>query len=887
MKSSDHPHLRGIDELLTALEVDSEKGLSLEEAERRLRKYGPNTLSAKRGRPAWKILSDQFLNPMILVLIAVVALSLFTGHITDAVIIGAIVFLNSLIGFVQEMRAEKAMKSIRALSAPRAEVRRDAQRKSIPAGELVPGDIVFLEAGDRVPADLRLMEAKTFRVDESLLTGESAAVFKDVDALDGKDSPLGDRTNMAFTGTYAVSGRAQGVCVFTGRDTELGKIANLMTRERAGSPPLQLRMEAMTRWMVAGAFILCGMIFLLGVAQKKPWMEMLLSAMSLGVAAIPEGLPAVITISLSLGALRLARHGVLVRRLPAVEALGSVTTICADKTGTLTRNKMEVAAYYQDGEYRLLGSPKADPSLFSPFWKALVLCNDAGVDVSSKPENPGFRGDPTEVALLAFARDMGTDIEYLNRRYSRILEIPFEPKRRRMLTLHEGEGKRIAWMKGAPETILERCVQEFRDGEVRGLTADRTLKLKARAEAMASDGYRVLGFAMRETPPNTGEPEAWERDLTFLGFVGMMDPPRPEVKEAIASCRSAGIRPVMITGDHPTTAVAIGRFLGIYREGDGVITGAELAQEGKEILDERAVHTSIFARISPEDKLRIIEVLKDTGQLVAMTGDGVNDAPALKKADIGIAMGKGTDAAKEASSLILVEENFVTIVRAIREGRVIYDNIRKFARYMFTTNLGEIATMMIALAIGLPIPLLPVQILWVNLVTDGLPAVALGFEPPEGDVMERPPRQVRENILGRGLWQHVLWVGGLMGLLVSGLVYAALHSGREVDYARALAFTTLVFTQMGHVMGIRTERQALWKAGLLGNWRLLIAVGITVVAQLLILYVPFLHGIFHSQALSVLDLSLAFAAAALIYIVVEIEKKLRGRSWKRARLAAT
>jgi Ca2+-transporting ATPase len=860
---------QSIEEISLYFKTDPQRGLSHQEVHQRRKEFGDNEIRTRRSRGVLHIFYDQIVNPMILLLLGVVGVSFAIGHVSDGVIIAVIVLLNSAIGFTQEFKAERAMASIRELSAPQAEVLREGKMQSIKARELVPGDVVQVEAGDRIPADLRFFEIRGLKVDESLLTGESGAVYKEIALLKEPHLPHGDQLNMGFMGTHAVAGAGMGICVATGGKTELGNIAQLVSSESAGELPLKQRMERMTRWLVLAALILCILIFGIGLLYGEPWLEMLLAALSLSIAALPEGLPAVITISLSLGAGRLVREGVLVRRLQAVEALGSTTTICADKTGTLTLNRMEVREVYLNGKKIPVTTLREAREGSPDFFRALVLCNDAKEDPQNK-----YSGDPTEVALLKFAHAQGYVQENLTAQWPRILQIPFEAERKSMLTLHQGDGKKLVYVKGAPEVILSASRKIKERSQVRELTPDQREKLYEIQEKMAADGLRLLAVAMKEDPPSE-RLEDLESDLTFLGWVGMTDPPREEVRQAIQDCRSAGIRPIMLTGDHPTTGTAIGRHLGIYQEGDEVITGKDLREQGRKILDEKALHCSIFARISPEDKLRIVEVLQDTGQLVAMTGDGVNDAPALKKSDVGIAMGRGTDAAKEASDLILVREDFSTIVRAVREGRVIYDNIRKFVRYMLTTNFGEIMTMFFAILLGFPVPLLPVQILWINLVTDGLPAIALGFEKAEGDVMKRKPRDPKEGTLARGLWQHTLWVGVVMGALSVLVFYLEWKTSHNLVAARTVTFNALVAAQMGHVLAIRSETQGLWKLGLFSNYRLLVAVLLTLGSQFPLLYIPPLQKIFNTTPLNLLQMLTSLGLGLTIYLLVELEKKIR------------
>jgi P-type Ca2+ transporter type 2C len=865
---------QSVEETFLQLKTDLQKGLGPQEVHQRLREVGANEIKTRRSRGIWRILYDQIINPMILLLLAVVGISMAIGHLSDGLIIAVIVLLNSTIGFAQEFKAEQAMASIRELSAPQAKVIREGELRVIKAKELVPGDVVYVEAGDRIPADLRFWETRGLKVDESLLTGEAGVIFKESKILEEPHLTHGDQINMGFMGTHVVAGQGKGICVATGENSALGQIAQLVSSESAGELPLKQRMEWMTRWLVLAALFLCILIFGVGLLYGEPWLEMLMAALSLSVASLPEGLPAVITISLSLGAGRLVRQGVLVRRLQAVEALGSITSICADKTGTLTLNRMEVREVYLDGQRIPVAAFREAHEGSADFFQALVLCNDAKEDRQNK-----YSGDPTEVALLKFARAQGFGQEVLASEWPRVLQIPFEAERKSMLTVHQRNGKKTVYVKGAPEVILAASRKIKDHSEIGDLTPAQKDHLLEIQEKMAGDGLRLLAVAMK-LDPISERVEDLESELIFLGMVGMIDPPREEVRQAIHDCRSAGIRPVMLTGDHPTTALAIGRHLGIYQEGDEVITGRDLREQGRKILDEKALYCSIFARISPEDKLRIVEVLQDTGQWVAMTGDGVNDAPALKKADVGIAMGRGTDAAKEASDLILVREDFSTIVRAVREGRVIYDNIRKFVRYMLTTNFGEILTMFFAILLGLPVPLLPVQILWINLVTDGLPAVALGFEKAEGDVMKRSPRDPQEGTLGRGLWQHTLWVGLVMGLLGVLVFFLEWKTSHNLAAARTVTFTALVAAQMGHVLAIRSETQGLWTLGLFSNYRLLVAVLLTMGSQFILLYLPQLQKIFTTTPLNPLQMVMSLGLGVVIYILVELEKiLLRKNKW--------
>lgn len=855
-------YLTSTPELIQYLNTDLLQGLSGKVAQERLKQFGSNKLPLGGQRNRFKILLDQFLNPISLLLLLAIATSLGIGHFTDAVIILAIVFLNTGIGFFQENKAEKAIQSIRQLSVPLARVLREGKIEQIPAQFLVPGDIVLLEAGDRVPVDLRFFEVTGLQIDESFLTGESLAVYKNSSDLEGEKS-LGDQINMGFMGTHVVNGRGRGLCIATGLSSELGKITTLVSQEKAGQVPLRQRMESLTRWLIVASAFLCALIFILGLLRGEPWTEMLLTAVALGIAAIPEGLPALVTISLSLGAYRLAQKGALVRQLQAVEALGSVTVIAVDKTGTLTENKMQVTHYYVNDQVQSASHPQSLPA---EFLQALTLCNDAYLSDEGKDE----RGDPMEVAFLRFVLSQKESILQLRKAWPRVFEIAFDGERKRMTTLHENSSQKIAFMKGAPELVLPLCNAEWTNSEMVILSPERREKIQGIQKEIASQGLRLLAFAMKELSPQ--ESSVTEEKMIFLGLVALQDPPREGVREAIEDCFQAGIRPVMITGDHSSTAQAIGRQIGLFREGDQVITGAELKQKGSSLIDE-IERISIFARVSPEDKLAIVKTLKEKNNFVAMTGDGVNDAPALKKADVGIAMGRGTDVAKESAQIILMDENFSSIVKAIREGRIIYDNIRKFIRYILTTNLGEIATLFFALVFNFPTPLLPLQILWINLVSDGLPAIALGFEPPEGNVLKRPPRKTQESILGQGLWIHILWVGTFMGLITLGVMAWTYKHSNNLNLARTMSFTTLAFCQMAHVLAIRSETYPLWKIGLFSNSKLFGAVFLTLFSQIFLLYFPPLRVLFHLEALSLLHLGICFGSAMLIYFVVEIEKK--------------
>lgn len=865
-------HLRDALELAREHGVDPAHGLQEAEADRRRCHHGPNLLAQARTRGPLALLLDQFRDFMILVLVAAALISGVLGDWIDTLAILVIVLLNAVIGFVQAWRADRAMAALRQLAAMQATVLRGGQVLVVPASELVPGDIVLLEAGNQVPADLRLLDIAQLKVDESALTGESVTVEKHARQLHGQHHALGDRLNMAFKGTTATHGRARGLVVATGMATELGQVASLLQ----GAPsqglgavlagdrmtPLQLRLADFGRRLALAVLGICAVIFVVGVLRGEDPVLMMLTAVSLAVAAIPEALPAVVTVLLALGARRMARQNALIRRLPAVETLGSVTFICSDKTGTLTQNRMHVEQLWATNWHWQHGQPL--PPASQELLHAAALCNDA-----RRSHGSHWHGDPTETALAQAALDAGLDKGTLEAQWPRVQELPFDSERKRMSTVHRGaDGALLVYVKGAPESVLPLC-----DGSDLQAVLNQAL-------AMAAQGLRVLALARRPLTalPAAGQEATLEQGLQFIGLVGLIDPPRPQAQAAVRDCLSAGITPVMITGDHPATALAIARRLGIVHDGHDVevLTGAELVTMDEPLLHERVASVRVYARVDPAQKIRIVQALQAHGEFVAMTGDGVNDAPALKRADIGVAMGRGgTDVAREAASLVLLDDNFATIVRAVREGRRIYDNIRKFVRYALTGNSGEIWVIFLAPLLGLPIALLPIHILWVNLVTDGLPGLALAREPAERGIMQRPPRPPQESLFAHGLWQHVLWVGLLMAGLCLGLQAWAQATGNP--HGPSMVFTTLTLAQMAHVLAIRSERDSLFTLGLRSNLALLGAVLLTLLLQLATLYVPALNPVFKTAPLSALELGLCFGAAVVVLLAVELEKLLRRR----------
>ncbi len=842
-------------------------GLSSAEAANRLIQHGENAIREKPPRPMWRMFLDQFSDFMILVLIAAAIVSGVIGDVKDTLAIVVIVLLNAVIGFVQEARAERAMAALKKMAATSATVIRDGTRHTIPAPQLVPGDIVLLEAGNVIPADLRLIQAVQLKVDEALLTGEAETVEKTGNTLADSDLPLGDRRNMVFKGTTATYGRGSGIVVATGMNTELGKIAALMAAGEELKTPLQKRLAAFGRRLGLAVLAICAIIFAVGLMRGEAVALMFLTAVSLAVAAIPEALPAVVTISLALGASKMVRQNALIRRLPAVETLGSVTYICTDKTGTLTQNKMRVEELCTVASvlHKWHEAPAQEP--WNSLFAALALSNDAGRDHDDHPT-----GDPTEVALYLAALQAGHDKSELEVSTVRVFELPFDSDRKRMTTVHQQNASFMAYTKGAPECVIPLCASALGPQGEEPLQHDAIL---ATAERMATQGLRVLAIARRHWPeiPKEQDHASIENQLVFIGLVGLIDPPRAEAKESVRLCKSAGITPVMITGDHAATALAIARQLGIAGENDRAITGAQLAAMSDEQFKEQVAHLRVYARVDPAQKIRIVEALQALGQFVAMTGDGVNDAPALKRADIGVAMGKGgTDVAREASSLVLLDDNFATIVGAVREGRRIFDNIRKFIRFAMTGNSAEIWVIFLAPFLGLPIPLLPIHILWINLLTDGLPGLALAVEPAEKGIMERPPRPPQESIFAHGMWQHIIWVGLSIAALSLFVQAWALHTGSA--HWQTMVFTVLTLSQMMHVLAIRSEKQSLFSLGLFSNLPLLGAVALTFALQMTTIYVPFLNPIFNTAPLTMPELAFCLLLSAIVFVVVEIEKLL-------------
>ena len=861
-------HLLEVEAVLQRLNT-SDAGLSRAEVDQRVAEYGANQIPEGRHRSLLNMFLAQFADFMIIVLLVAALVSGFIGEPQDTIAILVIVLLNAIIGTVQEYRAERAVAALREMAAPEAQVLRDGKIITLRAMALVPGDIVLLEAGNVVPADLRLLQTEEMLADESALTGESHAVDKLSVSLAEANLALGDRCNMAYKSSLVTRGRGKGVVVATGLETEIGRIAQLLRGEQMIKTPLQKRLNRFGRYLALAVLAICVVVFVAGLLQGQALLLMFLTAVSLAVAAIPEALPAVVTISLAFGARKLIKHNALVRNLPAVETLGSVTYICTDKTGTLTQNRMTAELFVADGQKQDM-LPASDAGLaWRELGTALALSNDV-VEKDGKPA-----GEPTELALFEAAQRGGFNKSTLENALPRIATIAFDSERKQMTTLHRSNEVVVAYVKGAPEQVLQQCCSALEGSAAVALEYDSML---AEVGRLANEGYRVLALAKRdfETEPENFDAQTIERDLTLLGFVALIDPPRPEVPQAVADCLTAGITPVMITGDHPGTAQAIAARLRISDSNSPAVTGSELDAMSDTEFATAVESIRVYARVSPEQKLRIVKALQVNGEFVAMTGDGVNDAPALKRADIGVAMGlKGTDVSREAADMVLLDDDFATIVRTVRAGRRIFDNIRKFIKYTMSSNSGEIWTLFLAPFLGLPIPLLPIHILWINLVTDGLPGLAFTAEPAEPGIMRRSPRPPDESIFAHGMWQHILWVG----LFVGGLSIAsqAWAISRGAEYWQTVVFTVLTISQLFHSLAVRSVEASLFKTGLFSNRPMLVAVSLTVMLQLAVIYVPALNSIFHTEALPLFDLLVCFALSSLVLIAVEFEKWLRRR----------
>jgi Ca2+-transporting ATPase len=873
----------------TAYELlnSSPNGLTNAEASKRLLEIGLNEIKAAKRISAWEILLEQFKNVLVLILLGAAAISLFLDHGVEAIVIAVIVLFSVILGFIQEYRAERAIEALRRMAAPTASVLRDGIEGKIPARDLVPGDVILLHTGDRIPADARLLEAVNLQLEEAALTGESVPVEKHLQLLSGEDLPVGDRKNMVYAGTAVTYGRGKSLVVATGMQTEFGKIAQLLQTVETGKTPLQQNLDKVGTVLARVAFVVVAIIVAQGLLRGQPFIEMLIFGIALAVAVVPEALPAVVTISLAIGVQKMVKRNALIRRLPAVETLGSTSVICSDKTGTLTKDEMTVRKIYTAGGlFKVSGAGYEPSGMFSrngsseqptPDLKALLTAAALASDAQLVQEGDTWiiKGDPTEGALVVAAAKAGLYKPQLDAEYPRMNEIPFTSETKRMTTLHQSDGKLKAFTKGAPEVILKDCelLMTTNNGValLDGLGKGNLLSV---AGEMASDALRVLAIASK--PVSTIEDA--QTSMTFLGLVGMIDPPRPEAKSAIVICEQAGIRPIMITGDHPVTARAVAQELGLLKTGR-VVTGTELEEMNDEKLQHEVEKINVYARVSPAHKLRVVSALQANRHIVAMTGDGVNDAPALKKADIGIAMGiTGTDVSKEAAAMILTDDNFASIVAAVEEGRGVFGNIKKYLMYLLSSNIGEIGLMAGSALLGLPLPLTAVQILYVNLATDGLPALALAVDPAEKDLMKRNPRHPRTGIFTRPV-VILMALGGLWSTFINlGLFAWALNSGRSQAEAMTMTFVSLVLIQFFKAYNFRSDRHSVLNKPFANKW-LNTAILWEMALLMLIIYVPFLHDAFGTYYLPLVDWLIIAGLAVTIVPVLETAKWMERRGW--------
>ena len=863
-------HKLTVEECFQQLETSS-RGLTQDEAEKRLVRFGSNEIKEKEKKPAWIEFLEQFNNILVIILIIAAAISAFLGEFVDAAVIFAIVILNAVLGFIQERRAEHALEALKKLAAPKSEVIRSGEIIQIDSKELVPGDVIILKVGYKVPADCRIIEEMNLKADEAVLTGESVPVEKHNKPV--KDSmEIAERKNMLFSGTTVVYGNCRALVADTGMRSEFGKIAALLQQEQEIKTPLQEKLEELGKSLGIVVLVISSIVFAAGYLQGRDVLEMFLTAVSLAVAAIPEGLPAVVTITLAIGLTKMAKKNAIIRKLPSVETLGSTQIICSDKTGTLTMSQMTVKKLWVDGKiidvtgegYETIGEfiyhgRHVEDEGIKMLLSVGMMCNDAVIGKE-------IIGDPTEAALLVSAAK--ARLPDLRQKNKRVEEIPFDSERKMMSVICDVAGARVMYTKGAVEEVLKKCNALYVNGKIERLTEKDRKEILRVNDKFAENALRVLGFATKKL--KSGE-KAAEQDLVFVGMQAMIDPPRPEVKDAIQKCKKAGMKVVMITGDHRDTAVAIAKELEMLEKDSVVLSGKEMDELSDEEFDNIVEKVAVYARVSPEHKVRITDAWKRKGAVVSMTGDGVNDAPALKRSDIGIAMGiTGTDVTKEASHMVLIDDNFATIVAAIEEGRTIYDNIRKFVLYLLSCNIGEVIVIFSAILLNLPLPLLPIQILWMNLVTDGLPALALGFEPAEPDVMNRPPRDPKERVLNKRALFVIVMVGVIMALGTLAMFYIELGRSSEKE-ARTVAFTALIMAQMAIAVNLRSEKSIL-KINHLGNKKLLLAIASSIILQLIILYVPFFQPLFDTVPLDAQSWLEILFVTALIFIAVEIKK---------------
>lgn len=888
------------EEVIGELSTDAQKGISAEEAEKRLQEHGLNELEEEKKKPMIKKLAEQFLDPMIIILLIAAIISGVVGEWVDSIIILAIVIVNALLSIFQEGKAEEAIAALKKMSSPTVKVVRGGKTTEIDSTKVVPGDLVLLQTGDIVPADMRLIESSNLKIDESSLTGESVAVEKQASEVLSEDVGIGDRLNYAYSASIVTYGHGRGIVTGTGEDTEIGKIATSLSTMEDEQTPLQKKLANLSKTLGILVVVVCAVVFFVGKLYGNDTLQMFMTAVSLAVAAIPEGLPAIVTIVLALGMGNMAKKNAIVKRLLAVETLGTTTYICSDKTGTLTQNEMTVTHVYIDGkildvsgsgykpegEITLEGEGVGldDVSGLKLLTAIATLTNDA--DLVEEGGEYKILGDPTEGALITLAGKAGIDEKEMEEAYPRIQEIPFDSDRKMMSTFHENfiEGKISSFTKGAPDVVLSRCNRILKDGEVVEMTDEDRERISEQNNRFAENALRVLAYAYRnyDAEPSEISSESNEQDMIFVGLTGMIDPARPEVKEAIKECRSAGIVPVMITGDYLLTAKAIAKELGILNEGDDAMMGEELNNKNPEEIREIVKTTRVFARVSPENKVQIVTALKENGEIAAMTGDGVNDAPAIKKGDIGIAMGiTGTDVAKNTADVILTDDNFATIVNAVEEGRIIYANIKKFVTFLLSCNIGEVLVVFLSIVLNLPAPFLPIQLLWLNLVTDSFPALALGVEKGEAETMLEPPRDPKEPILDRKVTITLVIQSIAITVATLGVYYYALtthgRTGDALIYSRTMAFSTLVFSELFRSFSSRSIDDTLFKIGFFSNKRLNQAVALSLALVLVVLYVPFLESLFHLTDLNVFDWAIVLIAALIPLVIGEIQKMIRFR----------
>ena len=870
--------------------MDVKRGLSKDEVDSRLEEYGENKLVGKKERTKLRMFFDQFKDFLVVILIVASIISLVLGEIVDGAIILAIVVLNAILGVYQENRANNAIKALKAMSSPKAKVIRDGNIEKVDSTNIVPGDLVILESGDYVPCDLILTESMNLKIDESALTGESVAVDKVAGAVVPDEAPIGDRVDRAYMSTIVTYGRGRGIAKETGMATQIGKIATMLSENDEEATPLQKKLDAFGKLLGIVCLVVCATIFVIGLIRGEEVLEIFMTAVSLAVAAIPEGLTVVVTVILAMGMQRMAKHNTIVKRLSAVETLGSTTVICSDKTGTLTQNEMTVVELYDNrdkwvvsgtgylanGDIKRADGSNEGTEAIRKLIISAMLCNDANYKASESK----MIGDPTEGALLVLGAKVGFDKETLDDENPRENEVPFDSKRKLMSTINRTSEGTIVFTKGAPDEVLKRATHILVGNQKVELTEEERCNLMNVNEEYAHKALRVLGFAYRECDDVLEKDP--EHDLIYLGLVGMIDPPRKEVKDAVAICKGAGIHPIMITGDHRITASAIGIELGIIEDESQALNGRDLDDMSDEELQRTVKEVSVYARVSPEHKVRLVDAVRANGDIAAMTGDGVNDAPAINRADIGIAMGiTGTDVTKEASDMILTDDNFASIVEAVEEGRIIYSNVRKVIAYLLSSNVGEILIVFVAILLGLPIPLAPIHLLFINLVTDAFPAFALGMEKKEDDIMSIPPRNPKEPIVEKKMGTSIIIQSVSVAVAVLGsFIYALNHfAGLEnvLVYAQTYCFITLVFDELIRSYSNRSETVSLFKMKPFGNKFLNICVISSLAVSLMVIYVPFLQGIFKTTALSFLDLDIAILFALIPFTVREIIKLISGR----------